>query len=538
MPIPNDQTMKGTAGQPSGGFSGGSEGLSSGVAGAAKIWIMRRKIGLALLASTALVAVLIAVVASGRVPLGVPGEWEWLRVRGAPSIVGMLVAVVVVTGYCVYAALGFRSLGVPSAVGFRESVWVSGLTVLSALVQFFIPMAAPDEYDLTKWAYVQYFESSTGYYHVAKNEAMGDPWKFLADYPIWIKDQDSLHIGTHPPGLIALQCALIGTMERHPGAADLLISIMPPSIHQAFRQLEAMNRRSIPRADRAAIFAASLLTMLACAATVAPLYVLAREGLAPQVAWAAAAIWPLGTSVNLFQPDADAAYPFLSALALALAAWSARLRGSSGGPALASVFMAVAAGLVLAFGMAFTLAFLPIGLIVALVILSTRHLSWWRKAQVILWVGVGFLGLAGIGWLVTGADPLVVWIWNLRHHARFYDEYPRSYLPWLIVNPIELAVAIGLPAIVWGLVGFIGDRRYVPRAAWCALGVLVLVNLTGRNMGEVARLWMLFIPPLLLASGVGLTRLGGGPKTVFATALLVAAQTLTLQALIQVVYPI
>lgn len=498
----------------------------------------RKKIGLALSASAALVVVLIAVVASGRVPLGVPGEWEWTRVRGAPSIVWTLWTVAVVAGYSVYAALGFRSLGVPSAVGLRETVWLSGLTAFAALVQFVIPMAAADEYDLTKWAYVQYFQGSTGYYQVARDQAMGDPWKFLADYPDWIKDQDSLHIGTHPPGLIALQCVLIGTMERHPGAAGFLASVMPPSIHEGFRQLAAMNSRTIPRADRAAIFLASLLTMLACAATVAPLYILAREGLAPQVAWAAAAVWPLGTAVNLFQPDADAAYPFLSALALALAAWSARLRGASGGPALASVCMAIAAGAVLAFGMAFTLAFLPIGLIVALVVLSTRLLSWWRKVQVILWIGVGFLGLSAIGWLVTGADPLVVWVWNLRHHARFYDEYPRSYLPWLIVNPIELAVAIGLPAVVWGLVGFVGDRRYVPRAAWCALGVLVVVNLTGRNMGEVARLWMLFIPPLLLAAGVGLTRLGGGPKTLFATALLIAAQTLGLQTLIQVVYPI
>ncbi len=142
------------------------------------------------------------------------------------------------------------------------------------------------------------------------------------------------------------------------------------------------------------------------------------------------------------------------------------------------------------------------------------------------------------GWLTTGADPLVVWKWNLHHHARFYLEYPRTYLAWLLVNPIELAIAVGLPAVVWSLVGFIGDRRYVPRVAWCALAVLILVNLTGRNMGEVARLWMLFLPPLLTAAGVGLTRFGGGPKTLLITSLLIAIQTLALQTLMQVVYPV
>jgi hypothetical protein len=67
--------------------------------------------------------------------------------------------------------------------------------------------------------------------------------------------------------------------------------------------------------------------------------------------------------------------------------------------------------------------------------------------------------------------------------------------------------------------------------------VVAIANLTGRNMGEVARLWMLFLPPLITAAGVGLTRLGGGPRAVFATVVLTGLQTLGLQALIQVVYP-
>ncbi|APW62191.1 hypothetical protein [Paludisphaera borealis] len=499
---------------------------------------MNGKIGLILSTSAVLVGLSIAVVFSGRVPLGVPGEWEWLRVKVAPSAPGLLLAAAAVAGYALYAALGFRSLGVPSAVGFRESVWLAGLAASAVAVQIAIPIGAADEYDLTKWAYVHYFPSSTGYYDVAKRQAMGDPWKFLADYPVWIASQDSLHIGTHPPGLIALHCCLIRAMERSPRTADLLNGLMPPQVAAGFRQLEALDRKPIPRADRAAIYLASLITLLACAGTVVPLYLLARESVSPQVAWAASVLWPLAPAANLFQPDADAAYPLLSASALALASWAARLRGTSGGPTFASIIMAVASGMIMAFGMAFTLAFLPIGLIAALVALSTPRLTWSRKIQVVVWIGVGFLGLAAVGWLSTSANPVVVWRWNLLHHAQFYLEYPRTYLLWLLVNPIELAVAVGLPSAVWCLVGFIGDRRYVPRAGWCALVVLALVHLSGRNMGEVARLWMLFLPPLLTAAGVGLTRLGGGPKTVFATALLVAIATLALQTMIQVVYPV
>ena len=115
---------------------------------------------------------------------------------------------------------------------------------------------------------------------------------------------------------------------------------------------------------------------------------------------------------------------------------------------------------------------------------------------------------SSLGWVLTRANPLTVWTWNLKNHARFYVEYPRTYLAWLVVNPIELAVALGLPAVVWCLVGLAGPRS-VPRVAWATLAVLVLLNLIGRNMGEVARLWMLFLPPLLTAAGAGFSSAGG-----------------------------
>ncbi len=61
-----------------------------------------------------------------------------------------------------------------------------------------------------------------------------------------------------------------------------------------------------------------------------------------------------------------------------------------------------------------------------------------------------------------------------------------------------MAIAIGIPAAIWCSLGY-RHWRQVPLSSRLTLLVLALVNLTGRNMGEVARLWMLFIPPLLLA---------------------------------------
>ena len=497
---------------------------------------MRSKLWSILLVQGVLVILLAVAVASKRIPLGIPGEWEWLRVHASPSLVGLVISGLAVVIYCGYLALGLRGLASRRMSRGREAGWLTGLFAASVAVQVLIPAGAPDEYDLTKWAYVNYFGASTGYYQVAKKQALADPWRFLVDYPVWIRSQDSLHIGTHPPGLIMTQCLLLRAMERYPSVAEALNHWMPLATAEGFRQLERQDRRPIPRTDRAALYLSGLITLLACAGTVVPLYLLARSALPPPAAWVAAALWPLAPAANLFQPDADAAYPLGSTLALALAAWATLW--SQGNRGIASgLVLAVSSGLVLALGTFFTLAFLPVGLMVALVIVLAPEVSLRRKAGLILGVGSGFLTVTVLGWIITGAEPITVWTWNLKNHARFYVEYPRTYLAWVIVNPVELAVALGLPTAVWCIVG-LSRPVCVPRAAWVTVGVLFLLNLIGRNMGEVARLWMLFLPPVLTAAGEGFARLEAGPRVLGLSAGLVGIQTLALQAMIQVVYPV
>jgi hypothetical protein len=494
---------------------------------------------LILIVQAALVGLLTVAVRTGLMPLGIRGEWQWLRL---PDDVGLLwesfaLALVGVAAYAAFVGLGWRSLKSPSS-RWAEGRWLTALFGASLAVQVIIPTGAPYGYGLTKWAYVNLSTGSTGYFQIARDQAVPDPWRFLARYPEWIKDQDSLHIGTHPPGLIIVQCLLLRTMERSPALAGFLNESMPSSVEAGFRLPEGRDQRAIRRPERAALYATALLTLFACAGTVVPLYLLARAAMPASAAWVAATLWPLAPAANLFQPDADTTYPLLSTMAWALAAWSARVQGDADRLSMAGLALAAASGLVMAFGMAFTLAFLPVGLIVALVIGTDRALSLPRRVALILATGLGFLATVLAGWLLTGANPFVVWSWNLHHHARFYDEYPRTYSLWLWANWVELAIAIGLPTAAWILVGLLSAPRTVPRAVWATLFVLVIVDLTGRNMGEVARLWMLFTPPFLVAAARGFERLGGGGISLASSTGLVGIQTLALQAMIQVVYPV
>src|SRR5208282_3553107 len=130
-----------------------------------------------------------------------------------------------------------------------------GLFLMAIAVQVIVPTGAPDGYDLTKWASVNYLPSSTGYFKVAREQAAGDPWKFLSDYPRWIRSQDSLHIGTHPPGLIATQCLLLQTMKANPGLVKVLLDWMPMSVEAGFRVFAAGDPRPLSPAEQAALYA-------------------------------------------------------------------------------------------------------------------------------------------------------------------------------------------------------------------------------------------------------------------------------------------
>jgi hypothetical protein len=136
-------------------------------------------------------------------------------------------------------------------------------------------------------------------------------------------------------------------------------------------------------------------------------------------------------------------------------------------------------------------------------------------------------------WLATGANPLVIWWFNARNHHLFYDEYPRRLLAWAVANPIETAVGLGWPIVVLGVLGL---RRSAPALATVAM--LAALTLSGRNLGEVGRLWMVFFPPLVAAAGAGLDRLERPRAWIVVALVLLSVEILALQGSIQVVYPV
>ena len=223
---------------------------------------------------------------------------------------------------------------------------------------------------------------------------------------------------------------------------------MPGSTAQGFRQLEKMDRRPIPRAI-GPLYLSIVCSRFLPAGDGGSALPAGPLGAACAGSLDCGGVLAAGLAANLFQPGADTAYPLLSTSALALAGWAAGREptgsryfdrpGAGGQVGVCSCFRndVHVAGV------------LPVGLIVALVMGScllgqSRTKGWIDRGR-----GHGVPVAHGAGLDPDGCQPVIVWTWNLKNHARFYVEYPRTYLAWLAINPIELAIAMGLPAALW-----------------------------------------------------------------------------------------
>src|SRR4051812_2107595 len=80
-------------------------------------------------------------------PLGVPGEWEWLRLTRGPDTVSVALAAVAVLVYASLSALILHVLvAKPVTSMSREGFAVGLLAIAAAVVQLVVPMGAPAGY--------------------------------------------------------------------------------------------------------------------------------------------------------------------------------------------------------------------------------------------------------------------------------------------------------------------------------------------------------------------------------------------------------
>lgn len=217
----------------------------------------------------------------------------------------------------------------------------------------------------------------------------------------------------------------------------------------------------------------------AVAAVLVALRNLAGEGAArasaPFLAFAPAAVW-VATSADAFFTG--------------VAAWGVTLVVlATGSRDRRSDLLALGGGVVLGIALFLSYGMVLIGLVAAAVAVARRRL----RPLLITGVGVGLVSLifaAGGFWWPEGLRAT-----HLRYLAGISRRRPYEY--FLLGNLAALAIALG-PVAALALVR-LRDRR-VWFLAGGALVAVALADLSGLSKGEVERIWLPFMPWILVAT--------------------------------------
>lgn len=446
------------------------------------------------------------------IPLGIPGEWTWPRIPiDSETLIGLAAGTAWGAGYLGFVWLGARRI--ERARSAERSLWLIGFILAAAFWLGGVLTSLPGVTGLMRIPFVLYYPRTSGYFWQAAYEVESLP-EFLAGYQEAISDSSEpdnyLHIGTHPPGLTTGFVLLRSTCERLPWLTEFANRWQPESVTDAFAiiaQNALLDGQPLSDVDRATLWIAGLLTIVVAGGAVCPLYLLVSRSQPARASWLWAALWPTVPAVVIFLPKSDLLFPTIALVAQVL--WLRTLAK----PAPVS---AAACGLLMLLGLTLSLALVPVG--VAFV-LQFLWCLWRRPVQrstlvinVVIAATFFCAGIVAVG-MMTQLNLVTIWWQNVQNHAAFYDHNTRSRLAWLGVNVFELAGALGFPLFVSLLPGWVRAVRHGLTAPqedatasvavplnWAPLVVWGLLWLSGKNMGEAARLW-LFLMPLLIWAG-------------------------------------
>ncbi len=219
--------------------------------------------------------------------------------------------------------------------------------------------------------------------------------------------------------------------------------------------------------------------------------------------------WPLVPSLLLFAPTWSTFYPVLVTAALAFLIAGLKRRCwyywfISGFWMSIATFLNFAVLPVLAF-----LGFVTLGY---WFFIARQTGTTWRWP---VWVGMCFAGGLSIIWIVfglySGNTPLDILQVSFDQHL----DIERNYFVWLVLHPYDLLMFAGWPLAALGLWGLWRAVRHLQRhesltmldiLALSLVLTIVSLDLSGITRGESARIWLFFVPLVLLVGAEALKR--------------------------------
>ena len=410
-----------------------------------------------------------------------PDEWRW-TLRPYELSTRWLVPVLALALYTLVCARWLSSFK-PSA---GERRFLLFLTLAAPLIQFALA-ASLRRYPLFEFFAPTVSVHTSGYFNTAV--ATSDLNHMLANYPS-IMPGLPIHAQSHPPGPIVMHWLAWRIFEALPGLAE--------AVGLPLRTLQCHNA-ALMTLDTAQIASAlvGMLTPALGALAVWPLYAFGRRVVGEKTAASAAALFPILPLFAMWPAQWDQVYPLLLLSSLYFAHTGLEMRSTwrlfvAGVPLSIATFFSVGNFALIAI----------VGLYGAAWVVVNHHGTKSPRTLAVMtprWLIAFALGSASV-WLVYAlayqVNPLDV----ISTGARLAFESTtgaRTYGVWLVWNPVEFAMFLGVPLTLI-LSRLRRPARTPAPLTVAALGALLALNVSGSVRGEVGRLWLYFGPLLAL----------------------------------------
>ena len=443
-------------------------------------------------------------------PIGVPGQWVVERVAHPPPARRGLVPLALVLALGGVMFLCARGLRRPGARAQRALVLLAlcAAVVLAVCLQWTLcdftvqppgmlwvvaslynPVSC--EYFETAWRYPRALELTRRYVEVMR----------------YSREEGHFHVATHPPGAVLFYRAAIDILRAMPRVERWLARYIECTTGYSLRAVEAFahrfpNAALLPR--RAVVYAVwcAWLAGALGALAAAPVYLLGARLCGREVGIAAAGIYALVPSQALYFPELDPLLALFAACALAVFVAGVQRRAWA---------LYAAAGAILGLGLFVSFGLLPVFAVAAIYALlcawATGERRAWREAGAsIAWLAGAALAVQLLLAGVFRTQPLAILAFGLGTHRHIAEAFHRQYLPWLGANIVEFGLFFGWPLfalLLWRLVALGGERpgalqNKANALGLAALATLALVDVSGTVRGETGRIWLFFMPPLVV----------------------------------------
>ncbi len=301
-----------------------------------------------------------------------------------------------------------------------------------------------------------------------------------------------VHLPVHPPGAILYLWLWEKFFELFPTLAH--------AVAHSFRAYNCADLAfvTLPDAKIAAAFGQMIITLFS-GLTIFPLYAWGRRLRDAQTGWRAVLLFSFIPASSLFTMRWDSVYPFFAVLAFA---WLHR------GLETGHTRWWFCAGLVVSLASFFSFGNATFAPAVALY----AGLYLWQKnpgAIVRAWKSwlaliLGGYAIWGVYEALTGISVWEIFTTTLETHLNL----GRTYWPWVFYNLYDLSAFAGVPVGILFIVQSARAWLNVPRRqnhvselpALAVSGVVLALNFSGVVRGEVGRMWLPWMPIVVLGA--------------------------------------